>query len=107
MIEAISTGKNKCYGKKGETIRFYNAHLEFVLRKGYIKNGTIKFLPTWYGGKRTTPEEKVRLMKLPEKKVYVHNEIEMMERATKRILKELDFIKKRQVKLIKLLVQKE
>lgn len=107
MIEAISTGKNSCYGKKGEVTRFCNQNLEFVMINKLVKVETIKFLPTWYQGKKTTPKERAKLVEVNEKKVYVHNQIMMIAKAHKRIEKEIEFIKKKQTTLIKLLREKD
>lgn len=102
MIEAISTGKNECYGKKGEIIRFCNNNLEYVLREGLIIEKTIKFLPS-YSGKKRTIKEKIKPTLMPEKKVYIHNKIDIMDGNIERILKVIKEVVKRQKELKELL----
>ena len=102
MIEAISTGKNRCYGEKNKLTRFSNVHLEFALREGYIKPETIKFIPLWTDKKKTV-QEKIKPHLLPEKKVYIHNKVNVMDGNIKRILEIIKEVVKRQKELKKLL----
>ena len=107
MIEAISTGLNSCYGRKGELIRFNNQALEYVMRKKLVIPGSINFLPTYSNGKNITPEEKAELIQPPHKLFYLHSEIHLINNSHKRIIKELAIIEKRQKRLNKLIKGKQ
>ncbi len=100
MIEAISTGRNTCYGKKGELKRFAENNLIHAIKNGYIKVDTIKLVS---GTNENTIKEKEVISILPEKKVYIHDELDMIDRALMRIFGELKFVTERQNKLMRLI----
>ena len=99
MFRIKATGKNTCYGKKGEIIDIGDNHLVDAIREGWVE-GEPKFLGL-HGLKASIKTKKVAIM--PEKRIYVINELRMQTTAMNGILKRLDFIEKKRRLLLKLL----
>ena len=100
MFEVISTGKNTCYRNKGEKIKIGDSHVIFAIQEGWIKPGTLKYLGNskFYRG-QGIKEKEVAVM--PERKVWIINELKMQTKAYGRILKELSFIEKKKKRIEK------
>ena len=104
MFEAISTGKNSCYGSKNEKVKIGNDHTLIALRHGWIKPETIKYIgdSKFFRGEGIK-KKKVAIM--PEKKVYILKELELQNNCLKRIEKELKYIKQKRSEMKKLLTE--
>jgi len=101
MYEVISTGKNSCYGNKNEKIKIADGHILNAIRNEWIKPETLKWIRGNWNIGEGLKEKKVAIM--PEKKVYIINEIKTQTRALIRIGEELKSIKKRGDKIFNLL----
>ncbi len=94
MFEVISTGKNTCYGNKGEKIKIGNSHVLTAIQEGWIKPETLNYLgDSKFYRDQGIKEKKVAIM--PENKIYILNELKTQTRAFDRISKEIKFIEKK------------
>jgi len=100
MFETIATGKNENYGKKNEKIKLSDNHVLTAIKNEWIKPNTLK----WIRGNWNIGEgiEEKRVPVMPEKKVYVLDELKIQTRALERISKEFTYIEKKHKDMIKL-----
>ena len=86
MFEATSTGKNICFGKKGERIKIADNHTLNALMNGWVEPTTLKYLISKFHKGQAIKEKKVAIM--PEKKVFILNELKLQTRSLERIEKD-------------------
>ena len=105
MFRVICTGKNECYGKKGEVKHLADNHLVIALKEGWI-TGDIKYIRNnnIQGIKQDIKEKKILA---PIKKVYVDKLLEMQKNALERIRQRLEWVEEKHKEIIRLLKQKQ
>ena len=105
MIKAISTGKNESYGKKGKESIFPDDCLDYVIRNKIVDPTTIEFIRGKWN--KSTVPYKERIIFLPEKRVYIHDQLDLISNAFNSIRKRIDFIESKQKELIKLIKEQK